>query len=1052
MKISHYAVKHPVVIAMILIALVAFGFYCVFGLNFEFLPDINMPEVEILTVYPGASAGEVEKDITNILEDDFATLPNYKSMNSTSANSLSWVTIVFQDEVDPYEQLEDIRYRVDNLMSKLPQDAEKPISFVGGATMLPIMEFAVFGGEDTERITKYINETLKPRITRIDGVADVTLIGSAEPEIQIKLRMNDIESKGISVLQVYQVLNYGDFSVPLGHADYNSKTISVSYDGGIDDIEQLKMLPVGMGEDNVMIRLQDVADVSYTRAKSENFVMSESGNMIMVSVTKRASGNSVKITREIKKVLANLENDTDGALNYKVYKDDSKSIKSSLVTVLDSGILGVVIAVIIIYLFLNNSKATFVIGVSIPLSFLFTFIGMKLIGATINLMTTAAFVVALGMIVDGSIVMLEQSSRYLGKPGFDSNHAIFKGSDEVGASIVASVLTTVVVFLPICFLKGIMGMILTGFAQVLILCMVASMLVSIVIIPFLIKVIMTKDYKEPKKTWFMRQYDKLEGAYKKAIKWSLDHKLYVIILPVILLVLSGGLVVGLGYSFIPSVDTGEFYVYADFPNGYTIERTKEKMNLAAQLLRENIPETDAIAVYVGMSDAMGDSMSDHPNKGYIYVMLKNKNRRSVHDLILLTQEVLSANIPDASINVANGGFDKLVGYISDGGGYSIEFVGSDINQIYDYAVKVRDFLKNDPDVLSTSMSTNFDELLLSMKMNHDQLNSLGITSYEAGMVPAILFNGTDVGSLTASNGDRINIHLTSDLLDDGVDSHLLDRINISTLAGSMVKLSDLGDIVLDNTVSSIQHSERNISIKVTTTLVSADTSGVNDRMNEWLKNNPLPSGVNTQSAGIMGLIMDSIGSMSIAVIIAIFLVYMVMVIQFERFKQPFIIMGSVPFCLIGVIVSFLVFGSQMTIMGAISIIALAGIVVNNAIILVDYINQIREGKRAEILKQDVDDVRYVFLDTKTELEILRTSTEEGGSSRLRPILMTTLTTLFGVFPMALATGEGAELYASVGQAIAGGLTTSTLITLFIIPVLYYTFEAREIKKKTEFIK
>ena len=339
MKISHYAVKHPVVIAMFLIALVVFGVYCLVGLSMEFIPDMSLPEVEVITIYPGASAEDVENDITKIIEDDLVTLPYFKSMSSQSNNSFSWITINYQDGIDVYEQLTELRFRLQMLEDDLPADAQKPYALVGGATMLPVMQFAITGGKDISRITSYINDTLKPKITKIEGVAAVEMYGDTKAQIDVKLRMDDVSSKGISILQVYQVLNYSNFSVPLGTADYQSHTINVKYDGIISSLEELRDLPVGMGSDNVMVRLGDIADVSFSYPEPSVYAVSEGSDLVMVSVTKRASGNTVKINREIREILAGLPDDTDGALSYQIFSDDSKSISQSLSNVLKSGII-----------------------------------------------------------------------------------------------------------------------------------------------------------------------------------------------------------------------------------------------------------------------------------------------------------------------------------------------------------------------------------------------------------------------------------------------------------------------------------------------------------------------------------------------------------------------------------------------------------------------------------------------------------------------------------------------------------------------------------------
>ena len=1060
MKISRYAVKHPVVIAMILISLVAFGIYSVVGMSMEFMSDMSLPEVEIITIYPGASAEDVENDITKILEEELVTLPYYKSMTSQSNNSFSWITVHYQDGIDVYEQLTELRFRLQQLRSSLPDDAHDPYALVGGATMLPIMQFAILGGSDTARITRYIEDELKPQITSIDGVAGVELYGALKSRINVRLRMDDVASHGISVLQIYQVLNYSNFTVPLGNADYQSHTISVKYDGTIADLSELENLPVGMGSDNVMIRLKDVADVGFDYPEATTYAMSDGRDLIMVSVTKRAGGNTVRINARIREILGNVASDTDGALTYQVYSDDSKSVRESLSNVLTSGITGVVIAIVIIFLFMNSPRATVVIGASIPLSFLFAFIGMKIFGQTINLITTSAMVVALGMVVDASTVMLEQISRHMGRRDYSEDDAIILGSDEVGASIIASAMTTMVVFIPLIFLKGIVGMIMNGFAIVLVLCIGASLIVAVVVVPFLMKLMMSGSRREPRKTLFMRGVEKLEGGYRSALKWSLVNRRYVIVLPILLLLLSLVLIFNLGYSFIPSIDTGEYYVNLEFPHGYDLEMSKVKAIQASDMVRELQPEVESIALFVGISDSMGGSMTSSPNQAYLYVKLKTGSRRNVMDLINEAQYELSAAIPDCTVNATNGGFDKLVSYVSSGGGYKLTLVGTDLVQLYQEGERLRKHLATDPDVTTTSISTNFDELMLSIDMDKTKLNSLGITSYEAGMISAILFNGVDTGNVTIGDEERSTIHLSSDIADGYIDSASMGRIPVVTLAGSVVTFEELGDMSIESTVSSISHTERILSVTVGATLISEDTSGVAARMNSYLTGNPLEEGIETKASGILGLIEDSLPSVITAVGIAVFLLYTVMVIQFERFRQPFIIMVSVPFCLIGVIVSLLVFGSSITLLSAIALVALFGTVVNNAIILIDYMNQLRDRKRAAlILGVDEELVdrpgsgytqetgRGKLLDLKTEERILAMSIVQGGSSRLRPILITTLTTVVGVIPMALSLGEGSEMYASVGQSIAGGLMTSMLITLFIVPVIYFVGEKGVLKRK-----
>ena len=499
MNIAKFPVKHPVVIGMILIVLVTFGVISLSNMNIAFMSDISMPEVMVLTIYPGAGAEDVEQDITNVLENDFVTLPNFKSISSTSSNSVSFITISFQDGIDANQQLAEVRHRITQKMDELPDGISgTPNAFVAGVSMLPVITFSVQGGKDLGRITEYINETLKPQITSIPGVSEVTVSGGKELRVNIKLRMKDLTAKGIPVAQVYQIVNYGNVTLPVGNAEYESKTIDVRFSGGFTSIEDIKNLPVGSGDKNVIIRLKDVADVELIYPKENLIVSDGEQNIVVVDVTKRSDGNVMTIVKEVKKVLKESEKNSGNAIKYQIISDDSRTISASLSTVITSGISGVIMAIIVLILFLNDFRSTLIIGISIPLSILFTFIGMKLLGITINLMSLSGIVVALGMVVDGSIVMIEQVYRYYsakksnGTQLYSVDNSIFKGSEEVATSIFASTTTTVVVFFPIASLSGIVGKILKDVSVTIILALIASVLVALIVVPFLMKQLLTQ--------------------------------------------------------------------------------------------------------------------------------------------------------------------------------------------------------------------------------------------------------------------------------------------------------------------------------------------------------------------------------------------------------------------------------------------------------------------------------------------------------------------------------------------------------------------------------
>jgi HAE1 family hydrophobic/amphiphilic exporter-1 len=1045
MNFSGFAVKHPAVIAMILIVLVVFGMYFVLDMNVEFIGDMSLPSVIVISTYPGAGAEQVEQEVTAILENDFVTLPDFRNITSSSMNSVSMITLTFADGINPYDQLPEVRNRISRLMESLPDGLSgEPWAVVGGASMMPIFTFSVEGGQDTARVTEYIKDEVIPKITRISGVSEVELSGGKELQVLITLRLDDLVSKKISVTNVYQSLSYGNVNLPIGTADYESRTIGLRYAGGFSSIEDIKNLPVGSAGTQI-IHLSDVADVELDYPAESVYITDGEKSITTVSVSKRQDGNTLSIVNQIKKVLREVEATTNNALTFNIVSDDSNMVKSSLSTVIRSGVGGIIMAVLVIFLFLADTKATLIIALSIPLSILFTFLGMKLFGLSINLMSLSGIVVALGMVVDGSIVMLEQVYRYYGHSGavnsttkslvrLSKEAAINKGAGEVTSAILASTATTVVVFVPIAMLTGIIGMILKDMAVTIVCALIASFFVAVLVVPFFMKVLLKEDTSTTSVRKKERKFDiwlgKTERWYKNALKWCINNRKYILVVSVCVLVLTVLIAGALGLTFIPSTDSGDFYLNLDFSKGTKIDQTDRKMRQAYEIIKENVPEVQNAVYYTGRGQS-GFMTSASENQGYVHVILVpvSQRKRDIHEIMVLVQELISAQIPDVTVSVENGGFDKLLSYVSGGGGYGLTLEGENLDLLYETALRIQKFIEQDSDVLSVKLDTTFDTSTMVIDMSQESLSSLGISSYEAGITSAILFRGLDTGVFNDTDNDKnYTIRIESDKTGKAITFDDIANVHLITPTGDSVSLSNLADIHVDESVSQINHTNRSKTITITARMRSEDTAGLNSRVKAYIKKNPLPQGVKSSEGGLMELITDAIPPMISALCISLFLLYTVMVLQFERFRQPLLIMVSIPFCIIGVIVGLLMFGSSMNLVAMLGVIALGGIVVNNGIILIDYMNQLRAQKPCTTVAQ------------------LEETIIAGASTRIKPIAMTTLTTMLGVVPMAIARGEGSEVYAPLGQAIAGGLLTSTLITLFIIPVLYYVTEKRHLDK------
>ena len=1066
MKLSRFSVRHPVVIGMILIALAFFGIFAIFTTNVEFVSEINMPQVYVVSVWPGASSEDIEKEVIDILEDDFVTLSDFRSVSSTASNSLGITIITFADGVQPEDKIQEVRDRIREMENDLPDGLSGlPQCMLGGSAMLSTATFAIYGGEDLGAISYYVENTVKPRLTQIDGVSRIEVSGTAEPEVNIVLRIEDLDSKGISPLAVYQMLSYSNNSIPLGSAMYEGKKVNMRYDGSFTSLDDIKNLPVGASEEGKIIRLSDVADVSLSYSDRDYYIRSSEGDVVVVDVFKRSDGNAIKITNEIEKILEECEAETGGALSFQLIAEDKSIVSSSMSTVIQSGVLGIIIAILVIFLFLNDLRATMVIGLSIPLSIFFTFIGMKIMGLTVNILSISGIVVALGSIVDASIVVIDETYRFYqdrkdGKALYSVTSSIDNGTDKVGMSVLGSNLTTVVVFIPISMITSLVGKLLYDVSVTFMVSILSSLIVALIFIPWLMKKFLREgdEYRVPKKKGIVvRGTDKLEIAYGKAIKSVLKEPILVIVFAVGLLFVTAYTIPQQKMAFIPSTDNSDFNINISFPYGYTLEDTEKGMEKVEEIVLGYLDEKDvkAYLTYIGQSAGNIVSFTSSPNQGGMHIVLVPVKDRDwdIHTAINDLQLLLESEVPGASVDVANGGFDRYVSLMSNGGGFGVTLTGSDSDELYVVAERIKDYLYTDEEVVNVSISSTYDDASAVMNANYENLSSLGLTSYQAGMTNAILFNGLDVGTFTDSDSrNRYDIHLSSNVSSYPVNESLMTVLKVAGETGN-VSVDTITDLSVVNELSQISHTDRSPSMTVSAKIVGESTTGISSRFNEYLAANPLPEGIEIQETGLGDLVKDSIIPIFQAMVIGVFLVYFVMVMVFERFNQPFQIMLTLPFCIIGVTLSLAAFGTTMNMIAILGVVSLMGMLVNNGIILIDSINQLFRERRSQLLERKGIAVADLTekemegkLDVASEIAALTTSVSDGTVSRLRPILMSSLTTILGVIPMAIAVGEGAELYAPLGQVIMGGLMTSMLITLFITPVIYYLWERRKIRR------
>jgi len=1024
MKPSSLAIRHPVPVFVVAMAILVFGVLALVFLKREFVPSIIMPSIRVITLWPGVSAENIDGDVTEILEERFASLPGVNDIYSESRESISIIKLKFDEKTNTNELLQEVRNRVEMASPDLPDDlAGAPIVSTWGTADIPVFSFAISGPWDSDRITRYAEDVVLQEIYQIEGVADADILGGREKEIEIILNLQAIANSNLTPLEVAAAIKNRNVALPAGLVGWGGDEWALRVSGEFTKMDEIENLVVG-SKGRVPIRLRDIAAITLNYERADLQVRSESQNMLVVQVMKRESGDAIKISKEIRKSLAYLDEMGDEGYRFVVLHDDSKIVKLALGTVMRSAILGICMAVTVIFLFLRSWKYTLIIGVSLPISLLIAFAGMKLAGLSLNVLTLAGITVSLGMVVDSSIVVLENIHRRR-SAGESMRNAALEGTAAVSKAVTASITTSVSVFAPMIFLTGIVGSILKDLSATIVLCLGASLCAALFLVPLLAH---RDEFGSSKRRLRSRFMAKIEKSYESNLRRVLRFSNTYLIAAAAILFVSVIAANLMGISFLPAADYNELFVSLELRPGASIEEGADAADAAEAVIRREVPELENLVFFVGMEDNISSSFKKRETVwGQILLSNRNRRKRDFRDLMVNLNEALPPELPGVAVTVFNGGFDRMLSLGVEGAGYRVELFSESLEDLRNEADRVEAILLENPEIISTTRDVRADRRFVNTRLDHETMGVLGISASDAAQSAKIAFEGIDVGTYRPLEGENRNIRLSSSFESSTPDSQSLSAVPIRAADGYITDLHTLTSVEENREFSQYRRHNRARILTVVGYTENEDFRSINRQLKEALAESPLKEGVEWNQQGIMGLIDQSAVNLVVVLAISLLLVYMVMAIQFEKFVQPLIIMASVPFCFIGVVFSLAIFGSDISLISFLGIVALSGIVVNNAIVQVDRINRLRgEGMN------------------------LKEALIKGSVSRLRPILMTTLTTFFGVLPLSLARGSGAQLYAPLGQTIAGGLTTSTLVTLFLVPTLYNIVEKhrlRRIKRK-----
>lgn len=1008
---SKVAIKRPVTTIMVMLIAILAGVISLSGLSMDLMPTIDIPLAIVSTTYAGAGPEEIETLITKPIEEALGTVSKVDKITSTSSSGSSMVMVQFVDGTDIDMASIDMREKVDLIKGTLPDGANDPLVIKLDMNQMSNIIVGVHAGSmELPKLTTLLDEKVINRLERIDGVASVETIGDVKEEIQIVVNPEKMQGYGVTTKQISGVLAAENLNMPAGKISQGTADMQIRSVGEFKSIDEIKSLPITTPSGG-LIHLSDVAEVKQTIKDEESYILIDGEKSIGMQISKQSNANVVDVSDRIVKELEKISKDNDG-LNITMLSNTSDYIKTSVRNVLSTALQAAVMAVIVLFVFLRNSKTSLIIAVSIPTSVVVTFAMMYVCNMTLNVISLGGITIGIGMLVDNSVVVLECISRYHDN-GLDARSAAEKGALEVAMPVAASTLTTVAVFLPLMFVKGTFGQMFKDLSLTVTFSLVASLVVSLSFVPMACSKLL--HYEETKvkgrfkllekflNAWG-RGLDKIDNAYRKVLSWSLRNKKKVLFIVMAAFIASLGLLPIVGMDLMPKTDQGSASVAIEMPKGTKIEETSKMADEVVARLAD-IPETEEWYLMAG--GGMMGSSTDTASLVMNFVDKKDRNR-STDDIVVEMRKRLEG-IAGADITVSAS--SSAMGSYSSSSDVQVNINGDNTEELRRISKDIMAELEKK--AWSSQVVSSLDDAVPEANIEIDRVkaSNYGITA--SAIATAV---NTAVTGSTASqykiNGDEIDIKIKQDKERIQYISDL-QNVTVTAANGTEIPLTEVANVVVKDGAVQIARENQHKYVTVGANINGIDSNTAQKELISILDSYAFPEGYDYEFTGNLDSMMETFTSLFLVLIVAIVLVYMIMASQFESLIHPFLVMFAVPLGITGGVFGLFITGQTITATSFMGFIMLVGMVVNNAIVLIDYTNQLRE--------QGVE---------------CNEALTEAGPTRLRPILMTTLTTVIGLVPMALATAEGTETQQPLAIVVIFGLTISTLVTLIFIPVLY----------------
>lgn len=1005
MKFAQTFIKHHVMTILLYILVVVFGFYSFQNLPLALMPSMEVPAAVVYATYPGAGPEDIEQQVTKKLEGAVAGLSGLDTLQSTSSENMAMLVIRFTNDTDMDQAMTDLRDKVAQVKSQLPDDASDPTVMSIDIDSMPVVSVAL-RGNDLASLQSIAEDEIQPALERLDGVASVDISGGYEQEIAVHTDASRLKGYNLTISSIGQQLGADNIAIPGGDLDNGSQTLAVRTDGEYSSIDDVKNALISLPAGGT-VRLSQIADVSMQPKDQDAISKVDGEECIILSVNKQSGSNTVQIAELAKAEFDSLLKSND-SLQWNIVMDQSDYINMTVDNAIQNIWMGVLFAAIVLFLFLRDFGATMAVTIAMPCCILFTFLIMNVLGITLNMMSLGGITLGVGMIVDNSIVVLENIFTYRAD-GYDRMEACTKGTGEVIGAVIASTLTTVAVFLPIALSGGMAGMMFKEFCITIVALLLSSLIISITLVPLLCYFLLgsTKQQSvKPQGSGATPITEKpLSRVYRSSLNFLITHRWAGVALTVVICIVSVLSVSQAGMELIPEMDEGQVSVAVSMPNGSTMEDTAAIEDRIAAIAVDTIPELEQIYYSTGSSTSIMSSSSG-ASVTISLVDLDQRDRSSAdiakqlrHDL----QDIAGCELTVSTSSTMSMSTDSDI---------SVELTGDDYDQLAETADDLANQISALPDAINVESSAGEQTPRVAVKINRENASRFGLNAATIGGLVRGELTGSTATTLRM-NGEEYDVTVAGDE-DVATSLDALRSMQIPTMTGGTVPLSMVADVYTELSPQSIVRKNQKETVTITGESESGDSNAIKAAVDDIVAKYELPDGVEVgEGDTAASQIAETTGTLMLALAVAILLVYFILATQFNSFSLPIAIMLILPIGLLGSMILLWPTGNHVSMVALLGVIILAGTVVNSSIVLIDYTLQRRqrgEDKNTAILN--------------------------ACPRRVRPVLMTAMTTILGLVPMVCSSGEGSEMMKPMGVVMMTGMVISTIATLFITPVYY----------------